>query len=46
MSRIRSKGNASTELRMLDLLEKNQINGWQMHQNLFGNPDFVFIEKK
>lgn len=46
MSRIRSKGNASTELKMVELLEQNQIQGWWRHPNITGKPDLVFIQQK
>lgn len=46
MSRIRSKGNASTEMKMVELLRKNQITGWRRQFNLPGRPDFVFPKKR
>lgn len=46
MSKIRSKGNLSTELRMVGLLKSSGIHGWRRHLNLVGRPDFVFREKK
>jgi DNA mismatch endonuclease (patch repair protein) len=42
MSAIRSRGNASTELRFANLLRSEHITGWRRHQNLPGRPDFVF----
>ncbi len=42
MSRIRSKGNAKTELRLLAMLRSEGITGWRRHAQLPGNPDFVF----
>lgn len=42
MSSIRSKGNASTELRLLRMLRTARISGWRRHQPLPGKPDFVF----
>ena len=43
MSRIKSKGNRSTELRMRMLLVRAGIAGWRMHaKGIAGNPDFVF----
>ena len=45
MSKIRSKGNRSTELKMRMLLVRKGISGWQIHpRNTHGNPDFVFPE--
>ena len=42
MSRIRSKGNRDTELRMIKLFRKHRICGWRRNRRLFGRPDFVF----
>jgi DNA mismatch endonuclease (patch repair protein) len=42
MSRIRSRGNAATELRFVEILRKNKITGWRRGVTLDGNPDFVF----
>ncbi len=46
MSKIRSKGNLSTELKMVQLLKANDIHGWRRHQNLPGKPDFIFRDRK
>ena len=42
MSKIRSRGNRSTELRMVHLLRLGSIKGWRRHARLPGTPDFVF----
>lgn len=42
MSRIRSKGNRDTELRMVALFRAHGIHGWRRGERLFGKPDFVF----
>jgi DNA mismatch endonuclease (patch repair protein) len=43
MSRIRSKGNLSTERRLRMLMVRAGIAGWKaLPRNLPGNPDFVF----
>lgn len=42
MSRIRSRGNAATELRLVEILQANKITGWRRHVDLPGRPDFVF----
>lgn len=43
MSRIRSKGNRSTEKRLRSVLVRAKIKGWRMHnKNLPGIPDFTF----
>ena len=46
MSRIRSKGNAKTELRLLAILRLGGITGWRRHVNLPGKPDFVFRQSR
>ena len=46
MSKIRSKGNLSTELKMVELLKSSGIHGWRRHQKLVGRPDFIFRDKK
>jgi DNA mismatch endonuclease (patch repair protein) len=42
MSRIRSSGNATTELRFIVMLKSGKITGWRRNYSLFGKPDFVF----
>lgn len=42
MSRIRSSGNKSTELRLIEIMRKNRITGWRRGSRLPGKPDFVF----
>ena len=45
MSRIRSRGNLTTEKRLRAYLVRSGITGWQLHCSLLaGNPDFVFSE--
>lgn len=46
MSCIRSSGNATTELRLLETLKKYGLKGWRRHQQLPGKPDFVFRDKR
>lgn len=46
MSKIRSKGNVSTEMKMIQLLSASGIHGWRRHQKLPGRPDFIFRDKK
>jgi len=46
MSRIRSSGNQTTELRVLALLKQNGIRGWRRRYRLQGNPDFVFPRQR
>ncbi len=42
MSRVRSKGNRATELRLITLLRHAKITGWRRNWPLFGHPDIVF----
>lgn len=42
MSRIRSVGNKSTELRLIEIFRHYGIRGWRRRQRVVGNPDFVF----
>jgi DNA mismatch endonuclease, patch repair protein len=43
MSRIKSRGNASTELKFMRLLRRQHVTGWRRHLKVFGiRPDFVF----
>lgn len=46
MSRIRSKGNISTEIRFIRIMKSNGITGWRRNQKITGKPDFVFRIKK
>jgi DNA mismatch endonuclease, patch repair protein len=46
MTSIRSKGNATTELAFLGLLQNAKISGWRRHLNLPGKPDFVFRSRR
>ncbi len=46
MSRIRSKGNAATELRMMALMREHGIKGWRRNSVRPERPDFVFPGRK
>lgn len=46
MSRIRSKGNAATELSFIKIVRKYKITGWRRGSKLFGKPDFVFPRER
>src|ERR1019366_4806186 len=46
MSRIRSKGNATTELKLVSLLRVARLRGWRRNFSLVGKPDFVFPKQK
>jgi DNA mismatch endonuclease Vsr len=42
MSRIRSRGNHTTELRLAELMRAAGVRGWRRHLPLPGSPDFAF----
>ena len=44
MSRIRSSGNATTEVKLLRLMRAAGIKGWRRACPLPGKPDFVFYK--
>lgn len=46
MSRVKGRGNLSTEVRLLGVFRENRISGWRRQFPLFGKPDFVFPEKR
>jgi DNA mismatch endonuclease, patch repair protein len=46
MSRVRSRGNAKTELRLVGILRREKIWGWRRHYRIAGTPDFVFAPKR
>lgn len=46
MSRVRSTGNASTEIRLITLMKKSGIKGWRRKVALIGKPDFVFKKER
>jgi len=45
MSQIRASGNATTELKMIQLMRCSGIKGWRRNQYVLGKPDFIFWEK-
>lgn len=42
MSKVRSRGNKSTELRLMELMRAAKLRGWRRGSKLSGKPDFVF----
>lgn len=42
MSKVKSQGNAATELRLVGILREYRIRGWRRRARVFGKPDFVF----
>lgn len=46
MRKVHSKGNKSTEEKLIKLLTSNKIAGWRRGYPVIGHPDFVFLDKK
>ena len=47
MSRIKSRGNKTTELRFRLAMVRAKVRGWIVQpENVIGNPDFFFPEQK
>lgn len=46
MSRVKGKGNKSTELILASLFRAHSIIGWRRHLSLPGKPDFCFPKKR
>lgn len=42
MAHVRSRGNKSTEGKLVSFLRRNRLTGWRRNWKLVGNPDFVF----
>lgn len=42
MSRVRSRGNRTTELVLVRMLREARVTGWRRHVALPGTPDFCF----
>jgi DNA mismatch endonuclease (patch repair protein) len=46
MSKVRSKGNKTTELRLIELFGKAGLTGWRRNYPVKGRPDFVFPKQR
>lgn len=46
MSRVRSAGNLSTEIKLATLLRNHRLSGWRRRSSLPGKPDFVWPQAK
>ena len=46
MSRVLSRGNKTTEMRLALLLRKSRLRGWKRNQTLLGHPDFTWPSEK
>jgi DNA mismatch endonuclease (patch repair protein) len=45
MSKVRGKGNKTTELRLIEIFRENGIVGWKRNYPVKGHPDFVFLDR-
>lgn len=46
MSRVKSRGNQSTELKLLELFHLYKLRGWRRKYLIKGSPDFVFLKRR
>ena len=46
MSKVSSKNNKSTELKLIRFFHANGIKGWRRNYKVIGKPDFVFLSKR
>ena len=46
MRAVKSKGNKSTELKLIEIFEEYGIKGWRRNYKLLGHPDFVFPKSR
>ena len=46
MKRVKSNGNKSTEIQLIEYFHLHHITGWRRHYNVKGHPDFVFLNKR
>lgn len=46
MRAVKSNGNKSTELRLVNIFKANHISGWRRNFKILGRPDFAFPRKQ
>ena len=46
MSAVRSRGNRTTEAKMVRLLREHGLSGWRRHYRVAGTPDFCWPDRK
>ena len=46
MRRVKSSGNKSTELKLIQYFHEQNITGWRRHYRVKGHPDFVFLRER
>ncbi|MDD2921779.1 MAG: very short patch repair endonuclease [Anaerolineales bacterium] len=46
MRAVKSKGNRSTEIKLIEIFKSRRITGWRRNYKLAGHPDFVFPQQR
>jgi len=46
MRAVKSRGNKSTELALINVFKKYSLKGWRRKSDIFGHPDFYFPRMK
>lgn len=46
MKAVKSKGNKSTEIKLIEIFKIHHITGWRRNSNLSGHPDFIFPKNR
>jgi len=46
MRSVKSSGNRSTELKLIQMFDNYGIKGWRRNYKLVGKPDFVFLKAR
>lgn len=46
MKAVKSKGNKSTEIKLIEIFKVHHITGWRRNSNLAGRPDFIFPKNR
>ena len=46
MGRVRSAGNKSTEVELIEVLKRHHLTGWRRKYPIFGKPDITFPKSK
>ena len=46
MRKVKSSGNKSTEIKLIQYFDAHHIIGWRRHYGVKGHPDFVFLDRR
>ena len=46
MKAVKSKGNKSTEIKLIEIFRRHHVIGWRRNSNLAGHPDFIFPKNR